>query len=436
MSTFKKNILTNTFFNLLGKGAGFFIPFVISWLFGVSSETDGFFYAYGLILFITNMFAIVLESIIVPFVVERRCDKEKLGKFVTKILFWSWIIIAPVTALFIYGISITLPLFTKFNAHQVQLVVSIIIETSPLSLLIASSSILAGVFNALNKFSFSAFSPIIRAAVAIGCFFYLYDEMGIHAVAVGYVVGEIARLMYFIIIVNSCKTFKFSLDFKLTEDVVFFMKCSSLQVFAMVSSGLNPIIDKTMATWFNVGSVSLIEYGDRLNAILITLISSGVLTVVLSNLSESLELNKIDVFNLRVKMLSIKIFKISLLISIPFVCLAYPISAISYGHVNFPSDKIKEISIVFAIYTLGLSPYVMSQVYVRGLLALKSTKMILYGAMWKNMTNIVLNVLLVWIFGFYGIVVSSALGSMLMLYIFRFYFNQEISRRRVLCHEP
>ena len=78
--------ITTTGWSTAGKAVGFLIPFFIAAWFGVSSDTDAFIFAYGLILFLANIFAPVVETVIVPFIAEARKNGEDVGKFIGNVL--------------------------------------------------------------------------------------------------------------------------------------------------------------------------------------------------------------------------------------------------------------------------------------------------------------------------------------------------------------
>ncbi|HIJ53334.1 MAG TPA: hypothetical protein HPP66_09295 [Planctomycetes bacterium] len=81
-----RDTIKTTIWSTVGKAAGFLIPFFIAAWFGISSETDAFFFAYGLILFLSGIFAPVVESVIVPYIAEARTNNEDVGRFVGNIL--------------------------------------------------------------------------------------------------------------------------------------------------------------------------------------------------------------------------------------------------------------------------------------------------------------------------------------------------------------
>jgi len=62
-SRFFKDTISTTFWSTLGKAIGFLIPFFLVAWFGVNSDMDSFFFAYGLVIFISIIFASVADHI-------------------------------------------------------------------------------------------------------------------------------------------------------------------------------------------------------------------------------------------------------------------------------------------------------------------------------------------------------------------------------------
>lgn len=81
-----RDTVTTTFFSTIGKAVGFLVPFFIAAWFGVTGETDAFFFAYGLILFFSMIFAPTVEGVIVPYIAEAKSQSKDVGKFVGRIL--------------------------------------------------------------------------------------------------------------------------------------------------------------------------------------------------------------------------------------------------------------------------------------------------------------------------------------------------------------
>lgn len=107
-----KDALKTTILSAVGKAVGFLIPFFLAVWFGVTEETDAFFLVYGLILFLSGIFARVVENVIVPFIAEAKTNNEDVGKFVVNILALSGIGLLVLAGIFILVIRPVLSAIT------------------------------------------------------------------------------------------------------------------------------------------------------------------------------------------------------------------------------------------------------------------------------------------------------------------------------------
>ena len=110
--------------------------------------------------------------------------------------------------------------------------------------------------------------------------------MGVHAIAWGYVAGEIFRLFVLFVMLKKLAIFHLKLSIGWEPKFVEFFKTSSYQIIGMSMLAFTPIINKTMASWLGPGNVSLLEYADRLYMIPITLLTSGLIVTLLAHWSE------------------------------------------------------------------------------------------------------------------------------------------------------
>src|ERR1700742_1712105 len=87
----KKDLLKQTLklsaISMLANFLGFLIPSLIAWKFGISKDTDNFFFSYGLITFASTIFTAALRSSIVPFLTERIGNKEVFNKFLSTLYY-------------------------------------------------------------------------------------------------------------------------------------------------------------------------------------------------------------------------------------------------------------------------------------------------------------------------------------------------------------
>ncbi|HDH52922.1 MAG TPA: hypothetical protein ENH24_00365, partial [Nitrospirae bacterium] len=209
-----RDAITTTILSIIGKGVGFLIPFFIAAWFGVSSETDSFFFAFGLILFLAQMFSPSVESVIVPFIAGAIAKKEDVGEFLGKTLGISAVGLSVITVLFLIAAKPILSVLTKFSPDELSLIQTILFETAPLVVLLVWTALLSGTLNAYKIFSIPALSPAFRAIITIGFIFALKDIIGVHAIALGYVAGETVRLIILFLFLKRLRLFR--LKFSIT----------------------------------------------------------------------------------------------------------------------------------------------------------------------------------------------------------------------------
>lgn len=429
-----RHTISTTFFSILGHSVGLFIPFFVAAWYGLGYDTDAFFLAYSLILFITNIFATAVEIGIVPFIAERKNKTpEQVGYFISAILVYSSIILVSISFLYILLGKYFLTLATRFDQSGIQLTYLLSLEILPLLILSTWSGILNGTLNAYKIFWLPAVSPAIRAICILGFTFIAKDHLGIHALAIGYIVGEGIRFLTAVTVVLYRRLMKLSNWLNMRGEVSQVFRILAFQIVSMAMVGLNPLIDRSMASWLGVGKVSLIEYSEKLFYIPTTLLSMGLLTVVLSHWSNNYYTDVDHISFSRGQSLKNQVYQvakgiaiISFILTIALFIFRKPLVMLAYNHGNFTIEKIPYISQLFGIYLLGVVPYLVGHIFARGILVLKDTKRLAIVSTIKVLINVVGNIIFIIWLGLTGIVVSSVVTSIIALGLFYYFFQKAI----------
>lgn len=407
--------ITTTFWSTLGKIIGFLVPFFIAAWFGVTAETDAFFFVYGLVLFLGGIFASTAESAIVSYIAEIRSKNEDVAKFVGNVLSTSGLGILALSILFLLAFRIILPLVTKFDSISLKLIYHLLIEILPLSIFLVWTSVLAGALNTYKKFALSAISPAIRAVICLGIIFVFKDRLGVHAVVLGYVLGEIVRLIFLAGIIRRLNIFKLRFYLQFSHKLWDFFRVSSYQIISMVAIGFNPVVDRVMASWLEKGSVSVLYYADRLYMIPVTFMTSGLVIVLLSHWSNRFYDSGAERLRQDVNKAVKRVVFIALFISFILIIFSRPLVNIALSRGAFNRAKLPEVSWVWACYLLGVTPYIWRQIYVKGLIVMKKTKVLMVCAFYTNLLNIIFNLILMRYFKAAGLALATSLVSVFSL---------------------
>lgn len=423
------DILSTTILSNIGKGIGFLIPFFIAAWYGLTSETDAFFFAYGLIFFVAAIFSPVVENIVVPFIAEARFQGDDIGRFVGKILSISTLILAGVLFVFLLVIKPALALTTKFSDQGLNLIFILIIETAPFVFFIVWTSILIGAFNAYKVFGIPALSPAFRAVITLSIIFVLKDMVGIHAIPLGYVVGEAVRLLILLVLARRLDLFRINLSIRWDDRINNFIKTSSYQTIAMAIIAFISVINKAMASWLGTGNVTVLEYAERLYMIPVTVVMSGIFPVLLSYWSQDFygAESDIDGFCSKVKKTAAILLIISSLLAAVLILLSKTLVSLVYGHGSISSSDLAVIQRTFIYFTIGYIFYASGSVITRAHLALKNTKFIMNICILNCIITIILNYYFMNIFGVAGIAMASSVTVMIIAILLYIGFTKSVS---------
>jgi len=421
--------ITTTFFSTIGKAVGFLVPFFIAAWFGITSKTDAFFFAYGVIFFLSGIFASAVESVIVPYVSETSLRKEDVGQFVGNVLAVSGLGLIVLTGILIWTIKPILSVITSFDKQTLSLIFQLILESAPLIILLVWASVLTGSLNAYKKFAFPALSPAIRAVANLTIIFALKDSYGVHSIVLGYVIGETARLIVLFFVIKKYNLFKLSFSFQLTSKIKRFFGTASYQMTGVVAAGLNPFIDKTMASWLGAGNVSILYYADKLYTIPVTFIASGLMVTVLSHWSSQHYSSGQSMLDKKVqqvaKMTGFMIAPLALLL----IIFHQPIVTLAFNRGAFDQSKLPEVGQVWICYLLGLTPYMIGSIFVRAFLTLKRTDILMTYGFITLVLKILFNYVLMKFFGLLGIALSTMLIYFFCAFCLRACFLREMKRQ-------
>ncbi len=423
-----KDTITTSVLSIIGKGVGFLIPFFIARWFGISNYTDAFFFAYGVILFLSITVAPAIENTVVPLISQLINKKEDVGSFVSRVIIFLIPILLLFTCVFIILARPILSMITKFDTESLNLIIRLMIELSPLAVLLVISSILAGSMNTYKKFATPALSPAFRAIINLLIIFLFKDSWGVYSIARGYVIGEIFRICILLWSIRKHHLFSWRFSFKFSDDLKELFIITLYPVLGMVAVGLNPIIDQTMATWLGPTKVSVLSYADRLYTIPVTFLSSGVIVTLLSHWSERYQKHGAVRLSIDVNKAIKFILLASSILTAGLLLFSKIIVYLVYGRGALTPHVLNQINLTFVCYLFGLVPYILARVVIRALVVLKKLHFLMIVGVLRNVCNIVFNYMFMKRLGVAGIALSTSFVTLIEYVLLKQYFNKIIVR--------
>ena len=406
---------------------GLLVPIVIARTFGVSGETDSFFLVYALMMFFTMTVARSLETSLVPFIMERKDDPERIRSFVGRI-FAITLLGAPVFGLVGYkAIGPLLRLVSDLPFVGSSSPEVFFVEILPMVLFLVWNSLLIALLNSHGKFVLAASSPAVRSGITLLLVLLLDRSHGIHAVPLGYSLGEGVR---FLILLGGGVRYglrPFALSWGLDAEFTDFLRVTSYQMVGLMIGGIGPFIDRAMATWTEVGSASILEYSEKILLIPILIVTSGVFSVFLPRWADISASGDRARMRSEVARGTLAVVAASVAVTLPLILVSSVLVEVLFGQGIRDPEVLRTVQWTSVVLLVGVPGYLAQQTLVYALLAMKHTRWIMIASVLKTAANVLLNLLLMARWGVRGIAAASGINALLILALLLWVFRRETS---------
>jgi len=390
----KKTVILLMVLAILSKVVVYLHDVVLAYFYGAGDVTDVYFIAITIPLLLFSFFGTAINTALIPKYHEIELKKSLMEaeKFNSKIL-----------NLMIYVISLILVLLLIFTEEVVYLFasgftaskMSLAIEFTRIVAFSLIFSLVAAVFKSyLHLKGVFWVSSIINApkyVIIIGSIV-ISSFTSPYLIAYGFLVGSIVQvLIYLPFVLKSGFRYYFNLKVFDRESWNFFLLVLPV-LFTIAITDINKIIDKNLASLLDSGSVSYLQYAFNVTSLFQVIIVTSITTVIYPRLSKiSLDLNRREEFKDEIY----KGVTLSLLLLIPsfFGVMFFSNEMISllYGRGEFGSESIRTTSRVLVYYGIGIIGMGSSQIFNRGLYALKKFKKSFFASIVTVSVNIILN---------------------------------------------
>ena len=366
---------------------------IIAAFFGATRQLDAFLVAYTLANLARQILAEgALSATFVP-VFSRALSAQ--GETRAKELGRQALTLLIVIGLFVVCLGIILSpqlvslIAPGFSGEEAALAVSFTKRLFPFLLIISLSALVMGVLNSLGSFFVPAVAPAVSNVVFIVVVLFFYEKFGISALPVAVLAGGVSQFCVqwiwsawrgFVLYPTKIN--------RADDELKTMMRLFLPYVVGLSFNQLHPIISRVMGSFLEAGSISVLNYADRLLQLPLGLFVIAISQAVLPTLSK-VSSNK-DEF--------VEIFRDSLRFSF-FLILPISIMAVIFSPeaVNcvfyrgaFDDWAWRATSQSLAIYSLGLLGMALTNVTLRAIYACGLPK----GAMLVTSSTVVVNFLI------------------------------------------
>lgn len=421
-----KSALIIIILTLGSKFLGFIREMLIAAKFGSGMETDTYFAATTATGLLTGLISNAMTTTLVPVLAEIEAKENKEGKiFHTNNIINIVIFLSTILVLLGWMVA---PVLVKlvargFYGEQYKLAIKLTRIGFP-------KLLFSGIIGSLTGFLHSEQRHVSPAAIGfpfnfvyISYLLFLSDKLGVTGLMLA---GVIAVFSQWVIQLPEAKKagYSYRFVFDLKDKYILQILHLSLPVFVGVAiSDLNTIIDRTMASSLVSGSISALNYSNKLKSLVTSVFISAIATVVFPLLAK--ESNSGNITSMK-KVMAHGV-NLVLVISIPatvgLVVLSTPIVQVAFERGEFDSVATLMTARALICYSLGLVGVALRTVVNKVYYSLQDTRTPMINGVISLMLNIVFNIIFVRLMAHAGLALATSItitiATLLLFYELR-----------------
>ena len=419
-----KNVLIVTPLSLIGHAGTLLIYIVLANWFGDPAEMDFIYYYWGIAVFVIQLLsAASAYSVLVPLLAEARAEGETEAQRCVQSILSHYIIVMPWLCCLLVAISWTISQRFLPNTELSSVTTIGIVGGFLCFTIIASVRwMLKAILDTYQAFQVSVIVQGLCAMLVIGIVYLCKPSLTWFSIPIALILGEFFQV---IVLFRRCcailnlRTWHLKLDLQNTSYTKRFLRQCLLMMGAAIADGLNPVVDRGMASTLGASSVSKLDYALRLCAIPERL--TGVtLPVLLSHWARisSSELQSENGSTPNGAQLQRSVWQgiiVLLILMVPFLTGFYflrgNIVSVLYGQGILSEAGQLHIASLLGLYLLGTLPRLMSRLLIRAHLARQAHGTVVTATLIRLVLNPFLNWLFMQSWGLEGIAWSTTLLS-------------------------
>lgn len=285
--------------------------------------------------------------------------------------------------------------------------------TFPFILFISVCALYSGILNSMEKFAAAAASPMFGNVAIIATAYILLPATSNPGVAFAWGItmcGVVQALVVLIPLWRAGMGLRLKVPSLTPETKKFFMLLGP----AAAGSGvvqINIFLDMLIASFLPTGSVSFLEYADRLNQLPLSVIGVAMGTALLPMLSKQIRVHDYEKAQTTQSLALEYALVLAFPAAIGFFMLAMPMSQTVYQQGKLLPHDALEISKTLMAFSLGMPAYILIKIFVTIFFSREDTKTPVYVGVLAVVVNLALNLLLYRTFAHVGLALSTAISA-------------------------
>ncbi len=400
------------FFTILSKILGFAREIAVISVYGANELTDTYKLAMTLPILLVIVVSIAINTALIPVLTDAEKNKEK-NLFFSKFLTLATVSIGIIMVLIIvfarplsYVVSTQISDVVRGNVVNYMRLFTLLILFQVLSYAFV------GYMQKDGRFYFAATMSIpLNIVMILGVT--VFTEPSLFSLSIVTVLAYFTQLLW-----TSLPVFKggyrFAIDFDAKDEHIkmFFVMIAPI-ILSLSAEQLNVLVDRHLASGLAAGSISLIDLSVRVKLIFYSLFVMSFLQVIYTKQTKIASESSVeDLIEYTRNTLS-SILMIIIPITAGVMVLSYELIRVLYLRGQFTLEKASIAAILLILLSVGNISNTVKNMLSNMMFSLKKTKIPMRSTYLIVFTNIVLNLIVVRIFGIYGLVSATSVASII-----------------------
>lgn len=411
--------------SLVNKGLGFIKSMTIASVFGATIQTDAYYVAEGLM---QNALIPISEAVAVSFlpiyITIKEKNKEEAHKFTSRTITDIFLLALVLSGILYVVAPVLLKLMLpSYTADQVAMSVYYFRILIWGMCFYMSNQLLQSLLNAEKQYGFSSFTAMMNNLILTAAVLLMGHKFGLSAMAMAVPFSYIAQ--YLFLQIRSMDYGRLTIRYGWRDSRIWKLCLQAAPIFfGNAICELNQLVDKSLLSGMETGSVTAVSYASVLYQFASNLISIPMTTIIYTELAESFAAGKKEEGGAKLE----KGIHISLFFCIPlslFVMIAANLVVeITYGRGAFDAQAIAMTSEGLRYYGLCFLAYCLNALLFRACYSLNDTMLPMKVGLGTVSLNIVLSIILAHFMGLKGVVLATAIANTLTCLVTLYIFNR------------
>ncbi|MCD1147759.1 murein biosynthesis integral membrane protein MurJ [Peptoniphilus sp. KCTC 25270] len=401
-------------FSFIGKMMGFGRESLVASVFGAGFEKDAFVAAQSATSTVSMFIVMGISTVFIPGLQSVLSDRGEEGKmrFTNNIFYIVSLLTFLLTALGIFGAPLLAKLVgPRFDEQTARLCIQLIQLGMPVIIFSAYEGIFTGYLHFHGRFGIAASVPIWLNTVYLGYLFFFADKYGIRGLTIVSVLAVVAEAIA--VFWGSARVgFRFKAVFDLADKYTRQTILLAIPAIITVSiNNINTLINRALASGLPTGSMSRLDYANKLNVLIIGIFITAITSVIFPAMAKAFDEGNLK----KGKKIMNGSIRSVLLITIPalvgLMVLAQPIVELAFMRGVFTQADADATAVCLRYYTLTLVSLSVNNVQNRVFYSLEDTKTPFYLGVVNVIVNVGFNLLLVNYMGINGLALSVSIAT-------------------------